>query len=110
MCRSPHLKIKLDMFKQYIEKLRPNLTECEKQNNYDEPLTCGNDELRKLMFFYEHPELYALYKDNQVIIDFFLQSRYHDYHIQSKENKNSSSNYLSLSIKYSFYLIILLLF
>ena len=109
----PYLKIKLDMFKQYMDTLGPMLEECESKKNYDEPLTCGNDELRKLMYFYDYPDIYALYKDNDVILDYLLQAKYHNYTIKSRneeDGKNTSFySYLSMNIKYLFFLLIILL-
>ena len=45
---------KLDLFRQYKEKRG---TGCTKNKEYfDEPFTCGNDELRELWYFYHHPD------------------------------------------------------
>ena len=87
------IKVKLEMFKKYVDKM----SKCDDVKLYDdEPLTCRNKDLRKYMYFYEHPDEYILYKDEDDIIDYLVQSAY------------SSSYYLAFA-KLSILLILFLL-
>lgn len=96
---SATLMTKLEMFKNYKEKLDSIRSECE-TSNYDEPFTCGNNELRKWWYFYNNPDKYILYKDEKEIIDFLVQVAYPGY---TPEN-----NSRFLNIKYFFYLLLLI--
>ena len=95
-------EVKLEMFKNYREKLNSILTQCKSDydKDYTEPYTCKNDELRKWFYFYNHPDEYMLYKDEDQIIDYLLQQNYANY------RKTGSSRFINL--KYIFYLLILL--
>lgn len=96
---SATLMTKLEMFKNYKEKLDSIRSECE-TSNYDEPFTCGNNELRKWWYFYNNPDEYILYKDEKEIIDFLVQRAYPGY---TPEN-----NSRFLNLKYFFYLLLLI--
>ncbi len=74
-----NLLTKLEMFKNYIEKLEPIKAECKSKNYYEEPFTCRNDELRKWWYFYYHPNEYMLYKDQTEVEDYLLQAKYKTY-------------------------------
>lgn len=79
------LMTKLKLFKKYIEKFTPEKQESCSSNkdNYNEPRTCNDDEIRKWYYFYEHPEDYILYyeekdKPNDVV-NFLIQQEYKSY-------------------------------
>ena len=99
------IEAKLELFNQYVNKLNELGTQCANINNYDEPYTCKNDELRKLYYFYNHIEDYLLYKNEDEITEFLLQRVYPSYGV--KFSKTDASNYLSN--KFTFLLILLLL-
>lgn len=76
------LMTKLKLFKKYIEKFTPEKQESCSSNkdNYNEPMTCNDDEIRKWYYFYTHPEDYILYyeekdKPNDVV-NFLIQQEY----------------------------------
>ena len=83
---------KLDLFKQYIDKVNELGDECKKNKYYDEPFTCRNDELRKLYYFYGEIEQYLLYKNEDEITEFILQQKYPSYGVQF--TKTDGSKYL----------------
>ena len=60
---------KIELFKEYTTKMNEIKDTCTTVNFYDEPFTCGNDELRKLWYFYNHIEMYLLYKNDEDIIN-----------------------------------------
>ena len=91
---------KLEMFKNYKEKLHSILEQCINDYDYTEPYTCKNNELRKWWYFYSKPEEYMLYKDHKQVIDYLVQDKYYDYY-------QDESNGLR-ALKYMFYLLILL--
>ena len=84
---------KLDLFKQYANKLNELGSQCDNIKYYDEPFTCKNDELRKLYYFYNNLEEYLLYKNEDEITEFLLQQQYPSYGV--KYSKTDASNYLS---------------
>ena len=98
-------EIKLDLFKQYVNKVSELGDECTNNKYYDEPYTCKNDELRKLYYFYYHIEEYLLYKNEDEISEFLLQQEYPSYGV--KFSKTDGSSYLSN--KFICLLILLLL-
>ena len=101
-CRN--IMTKLDLFRQYKEKRG---TGCTKNKEYyDEPFTCGNDELRELWYFYHHPDEYLLYKNEQAIKEYLIQKRYPSFNAKYAEPQLEASGYLS--IKFISLLILLL--
>ena len=72
----------------------------------DEPFTCGKDELRDLWAYYNAPEYYLLYKNEQSIYEYLIQSYYPDYTPQYSEPVDFSGY---LSIKYISLIILVLL-
>jgi len=96
-------EVKLEMFKNYRDKLNGILTQCKSDYDYTEPYTCKNDELRKWFYFYNNPDKYMLYKDEKEIIDYLLQQNYGDYY---STGSTGSSGFIAF--KYFFYLLILL--
>jgi hypothetical protein len=97
-----NLMTKLDMFSKYIgiftEEKQKN---CETKENYNEPATCNDNELRKWLYYYNHPEHYILYykEDGNDVANFLIQQEYPLY---------ESSRFLY--IKYITSLLFLLLF
>ena len=79
-----NLLTKLELFKKYIEVFTEDKQkECAKEENYNEPRTCNDNEIRKWYFLYEHPEYYIEYYDkdlkyNDVLI-FLIQQKYPSY-------------------------------
>ena len=96
---------KIDLFQDYLKKFEKLKNHCEQGKFYHEPFTCENDELRKLWFYYNNPDLYLLYKNEEEIINFFIQSEYPTPKYKLEENKKNSSGFFNN--KYS--LLILLL-
>ena len=83
LCDDNLLK-KLEMFKKYTAVFtEEKQKECEKNKYYDEPETCRDNELRKLYFYYENPEFYELYYDedgkNNDVINYLIQGKYQSY-------------------------------
>ena len=75
------IETKLDLFKQYVDKLNELGDECTKNKFFDEPFTCRNDELRKLNYFYINTEEYLLYKNEDEVTEFLLQQKYPSYKV-----------------------------
>ena len=45
---------KIKLFKDYLNKMEELKEYCIEASYISEPFTCGNDELRKLWFYYNH--------------------------------------------------------
>ena len=111
-----YLTTKISLFKNYIEKLKNKRDDCiNGKKYYNEPFTCGDDELRLLWYEYNHPVQYLLYKNEEDIINYLVKEIYPSYdpnYIPSKteEGKDSNNSNRSLTIKNMIILIILLLF
>lgn len=92
---------KLEMFSKYINVFTKEKQEqCATKDNYNEPYTCNDNELRKWYYYYDNPSHYKLYykeKGNDVA----------NYLIQKAFPLYESSKYLS--IKYFIALLFLLL-
>lgn len=100
-----NLMTKLELFKQFVEK-KKSLGECSYDKKYlNEPFTCGRDELRELWAYYNHPEIYLLYKNEPAIYEYLIQTVYPDYTPGYTEPVNLSGY---LSIKYLSLLILFL--
>lgn len=103
-CSSFNFKeTKLDLFKKYVDRLNELGDNCINSKYYDEPFTCRDDELRKFFYFYENIEEYLLYKNEDEVMEFILQTKYPSYDV--KYSKTDGSNYLSN--KFIFLLIFL---
>ena len=83
--------------------------ECKNNKYYNEPYTCGKDEIRKIWYFYNHPEEYILYKNEEDIIHFLLQQAYPLYGNNNSTEKDSTELSTFLNIKYFISLILILL-
>jgi len=99
-----NIMTKLDLFRQYKEKRGEGCT--RNKEYFDEPFTCGNNELRELWYFYYHPDEYLLYKNEQAIKEYLLQKVYPSYKVTYTEPQQDASSYLSL--KFISLLILLL--
>ena len=67
------IQVKLEMFEKYVDKM----SKCDDIQPYDnEPLTCRDKDLRKYWYFYNNPTEYILYKDEDDVIDYLVQSQY----------------------------------
>lgn len=97
-----YLMTKLEIFSKYIgvyteEKQKS----CATKDNYNEPETCNDNELRKWMYYYKNPVNYILYYDEKGsdVANYLIQQEYPLY---------ESSKFLY--IKFFISLLILLLF
>lgn len=100
-----HQMTKLELFKEYVKKAK-GITCNAGEGHDDEQFTCGNDDLRRAWYFYNNPDKYLLYKNEDAIIDYLLQLSYPDYKPRYTEPQQEASGYLS--IKYISLLILLL--
>ncbi len=94
---SNYLLTKLEMFSKYISLFTvEKQKECAKKENYNEPETCNDNEIRKWYYFYQNPDDYILYYDeknkNNDVVNFLLQKKYKS-HISST---NLNTKYLIL--------------
>ena len=97
-----NLMTKLELFSKYINIFTKDKQEqCATKDNYNEPYTCNDNELRKWFYYYNHPKHYLLYyneKGNDVA----------NYLIQKENPLYESSKFIN--IKYFIGLLFLLLF
>ena len=76
---------KLELFKKYTEKFTAEKQEscAANKENYNEPETCNDDEIRKWKYFYDNPEHYMLYyeKEDKVndVVNYLIQKTYKEY-------------------------------
>ena len=73
------------MFKKYKDRLKEKIDDCSYKDNYNELYTCNDDLLRKWFHFYQYPNDYILYydedeKDNE-IANYLIQSEFPLYQI-----------------------------
>lgn len=85
------IDIELEMF----EKFKDKMSKCTSNKYDEEPITCGREDLRKYAYFYEYPEKYLLYKDENQIIDYIIQDHY------------GSSSYLMINLIFLLFLFFL---
>ena len=89
----PYYLTKLELFKKYIEVFTVDKQkECAKKDNYNEPKTCNDNEIRKWYYLYSNPADYIEYYDkdlkfNDVLIH-KIQQRYPSYQISGFLNIN----------------------
>ena len=98
---------KIELFQQYLSKMEELKESCENVTYFNEPFTCGNDELRKLWFFYNNIEYYLLYKNDEDVINYLIQDTYHLYGF-GNDSQNSQALSLFLNINYFIFLLFLL--
>ena len=99
------IMLKQKLFQAYLKKYNDLKSECENGKYYEEPYTCGNDELRKLWYYYNKPKDYLLYEDDYQVITYLTESSYPT----SNETIKETSKSKGLLIKINLYLIILIL-
>ena len=98
--------IEIELFKKYAEAWNNNLEECEKTENYNNPLTCNVDEVEKWYYFYNNIDKYLFYyaedEDGKYkdVVKYLIQTEPGYYFYQSS---------LFLNIKYLISLLFLLL-
>jgi hypothetical protein len=96
------LMTKLEMFSKYIGVFTAEKqSQCAKKENYNEPDTCNENEIRKWYYYYKNPEDYILYykeKGND-IANYLIKQSYPLYEFSK-----------FLSVKYFVCLLLLLLF
>ena len=95
-------KVKIDLFKKYVARLNTVKNNCDQNKYYNEPYTCGDDELRKLYYFYYNPTTYLAYKNEEVITEYLIQQTYPTYNAkipeQTESNEFISFKFISLLI------------
>ena len=79
---------KVELFQDYLTAFKK--TDCEKEQLYNEPFTCENDELRKIWYYYNHPEDYLLYKNNEEIVNYLIENAYPTPISKVKEEKEKT--------------------
>ena len=99
------IMLKQKLFQAYLKKYKGLKEECEKGKYYEEPYTCGNDELRRLWYYYNYPKEYLLYGDDYQVITYLTESSYPTSNEAIKETTKSKG----LLIKINLYLIFLIL-
>jgi len=96
------LMTRLEMFSKYIGIFTEDKQKsCATKENYNEPETCNDNELRKWLYYLKHPENYILYYDEKGsdVANYLIQQEYPLY---------ESSKFLY--IKFFISLLLLLLF
>lgn len=94
LCKnSEFLKTKLELFKKYIEVFTKEKQEnCAKPENYNEPRTCNDNQIRKWYYLYNNPEIYIEYYDDDLkyndVITYLIQQEYPSYQISKFLNMN----------------------
>lgn len=83
-------KIKIDIFKKYVESLTDDVRKCTtpEYNNPATLETCQNNELRKWSYFYDNEDEYVLYyKDDddkgKMVTNFLIQTAFPSYQTSS---------------------------
>lgn len=69
-----HIKIKLDMFKKFKDKM----DKC-KSEKYKTFLKCEDRDVQEYLYFYNNPEHYILYKDENQVMDYLLNGQYNSF-------------------------------
>jgi hypothetical protein len=96
------LMTKLEIFSKYINVFNKEKQEqCAKKENYNEPYTCNDNELRKWYYYYNNPSHYKLYydEDGNDVANYLIQKTFPLY---------ESSKFIS--VKFLIGLLFLLLF
>ena len=98
-------KVKIDLFKKYVARLNAVKNNCDQNKYYGEHYTCGDDELRKLYYFYTNPKTYLAYKNEEVITEYLIQKAFPTYNAKIPEQTESNE---FISFKFVSLLIMLL--
>lgn len=99
---SSDLKIKLKMFKNYIGALTNDIKKCTEPEPFNGLETCKDNSLRKWSYFYNNPDEYVLYYDEEkpsTVVNYLLQTTFPSYQFSK-----------FLNIKYFICLLFLLSF
>ena len=78
-------KIKLKMFKNYIAALTNDKKKCPESELFNDIETCRDNTLRKWSYFYENPDYYILYYDEEnedkgnTVVNYLLQKTFPSY-------------------------------
>lgn len=99
------IMLKQKLFQAYLKIYKDYKNECENGKYYEEPYTCGNDELRKLWYYYNNPKEFLLYEDDYQVISYLIESNYPTSNETIKETPKSKG----LLIKINLFLIFLIL-
>lgn len=104
MC-SDYLLTKLEMFSKYINAFTvEKQKQCATKENYNDPVTCNDNEIRKWYYFYEHPDDYILYYDEEnkknEVVNFLLQNKYKSYISSTKLNIKYFISFLFLLLSF----------
>ena len=95
------IMLKQDLFQNYLKIYNNLKEECSKGKYYDEPYTCGDDELRKLWYYYNNPQDYLLYKNDPDIISYLVQ-----YNYPNTYEKKANSKGLLINLYFIFFILL----
>jgi hypothetical protein len=99
------LMTKLELFQKYLERMNSIKEQCESERHYDNPFLCNDNELKKLQYFYGHPEEYLLYQNENQVVDYLVQSVYKTYEAQDLNGITFlNMNYFLLLLLFLIYL------
>lgn len=96
------LLTKLELFQKQVERMNSIRDQCISQRHYDEPFLCDDNELKKLHYFYENPEDYLLYQNENQVVDYLVQSTYPTYEAQDLSKGFLNLNYFILLLSLIF--------
>ena len=99
----------IELLNNYLNIFNKLNAHCKDGQFYNEPFTCENDELRKSWYYYNNPDHYLLYKDEQEIIDYLIQQNYPT-HISNEIEQEDKKDNSSVFLNNKYFLILLLLF
>lgn len=100
----------IELIQDYLSKFNKLKAHCEEKKFYNEPFTCENDELRKIWYYYNHPEDYLLYKDDEEILDYLVAEAYPTPKSKLEEEEKNKKNSSGFLVKNYFLLLLLLAF
>ena len=100
----------IELFQDYLSKFNKLKAHCEEKKFYNEPFTCENDELRKIWYYYNHPEDYLSYKDDEEILDYLVAEAYPTPKSKLEEEEKNKKNSSGFLVKNYFLLLLLLAF
>ena len=95
---------KISLFQDYLKTFNKLKNQCQQGKFYNEPFTCENDELRKLWYYYNNPIQYLIYRNEEEVLNFFIESQYPTPKSVLEAEKDSSRFYNN---KYFLLLLIL---
>lgn len=100
-----NLLTKLEMFSKYINLFTVDKQkQCSTKENYNEPETCNDNEIRKWYYFYNNPDDYVFYYDEEnkhnEVVNFLLQAKYKSYISSTKLNIKYFISFLFLLLSF----------